>query len=302
MKAVRDWLRFWVLATFCILALTGARGCDPEPVTPPVGTGGYGDTPAVGGSGGWEDPFTGGTAGTGGMVCDAVERSGQPRSLKPRVVGGDDAPLGAFPWMCSIQASGWHYCGGNLIATNQVLTAAHCSVDVRDVVVCGRTVLSQSGGETRAVKAVRAHPGWYSTTSGNDIAILLLDAHITTISPIMLGSATADDQMLVLGWGRTSTGGPPSDHMQIAAVSMKSCAPYGSSIDSTMFCASGTNELGRPTDSCQGDSGSGLFQNGRVVGITSWGRSCALSGYPGVYTNVAVMLPWVQACLWSQAP
>ena len=288
-----SWLRFWVLTSCCLLVLMGARGCDPEPVTPSEGTGGYGDTPAVGGSGGWENPFTGGTAGTGGMVCDAIERSGQPRALKPRVVGGDDAQLGAFPWVCSIQtASGWHYCGGSLIEVDQVLTAAHCSVDAGDYVLCGRTVLSGSGGELRAVAAVRSNAGWYATTSGNDVALLRLDVPITTIQPVLMG-IVGDGPIYVLGWGRTTEGGPAADHLQIAEVDRQSCAPYGDAIDDTMLCASAPGR-----DGCSGDSGGPLLQSGKVIGITSWGNGCARPGYPGVYTDVGAMLPWLETCRW----
>lgn len=48
----------------------------------------------------------------------------------------------------------------------------------------------------------------------------------------------------------------------------------------------------------QGDGGSGLVcqVNGQwtVVGIVSWGLGCAMANVPGVYINVASLLPWIQ--------
>ncbi|WGD37022.1 serine protease [Lysinibacter sp. HNR] len=46
------------------------------------------------------------------------------------IVGGQDAPLGKYPFMVSVGAKyKSHFCGGTLISKNAVLTAAHCLVD-----------------------------------------------------------------------------------------------------------------------------------------------------------------------------
>jgi secreted trypsin-like serine protease len=53
--------------------------------------------------------------------CDE-ERSGKSN----RIVGGQPAKPGQFPYMVSLQLGGWHFCGGSILNEWVILTAAHC--------------------------------------------------------------------------------------------------------------------------------------------------------------------------------
>jgi secreted trypsin-like serine protease len=50
-------------------------------------------------------------------------------------------------------------------------------------------------------------------------------------------------------------------------------------------------------DSCQGDSGGSLMvlrnHKYEIVGVTSWGKGCGRSGYPGVYTRITKYVTWI---------
>lgn len=47
----------------------------------------------------------------------------QPRS---KIVGGSPAPLGSWPWLVNLQLDGGLMCGGVLVDSSWVVTAAHC--------------------------------------------------------------------------------------------------------------------------------------------------------------------------------
>ena len=43
-----------------------------------------------------------------------------------RVVNGQDASPHSWPWQISLRKRGGHICGGSLIRSNWIVTAAHC--------------------------------------------------------------------------------------------------------------------------------------------------------------------------------
>jgi len=61
-------------------------------------------------------------------LCDGGGGSGQcGYKPKARIVGGTEAPKGAWPWQAQIRTnSGFPFCGGTLVHPQWVVTAAHC--------------------------------------------------------------------------------------------------------------------------------------------------------------------------------
>src|SRR5688572_22648523 len=117
----------------------------------------------------------GSTASPGPAAADG------PRA-KASVVGGQNAPAGAYPWMVALSRG----CGGTLIAPDRVLTAGHCveALRVADAHLYVSAYTRKRGGYTydgRSVKAVdvATHPDYKTLDDGgpaNDAAVIKLSA------------------------------------------------------------------------------------------------------------------------------
>ncbi|XP_035730813.1 proclotting enzyme-like [Vespa mandarinia] len=231
-----------------------------------------------------------------------------------RIVGGQNADPGEWPWISALFNAGRQFCGGSLIDDKHVLTAAHCVVNMNSWDVARLTVRlgdyniktnSEIRHVERRVKRVVRHRGFNSRTLYNDVAILTLSEPVEfteQIRPICLPSGSklyVGMTATVIGWGSLRESGPQPAILQEVSIPVWSNSEckfkYGSAapggIVDSFLCA------GRAAmDSCSGDSGGPLMVNdGRwtQVGIVSWGIGCGKGQYPGVYTRVTHFLPWI---------
>jgi len=232
-----------------------------------------------------------------------------------RIVNGVEAIAHEFPFMAALLNRNRQFCGGSLIDSKHILTAAHCvahmsKYDVQNLRVRlgDHNIHQNSDNVEKRVKRVIRHKGFSSSTLWNDVAVLTLEDDVSftdNIQPICLpkgSSSYLDNIVTVAGWGTLKEGGKQPSTLRKVDVKVWSnerCkTSYGSNapggITSHMMCASDTNR-----DSCSGDSGGPLFDcpwGGRCtqIGIVSWGIGCAKPQYPGVYTRVTEMHDWIQ--------
>lgn len=67
----------------------------------------------------------------------------RPSSLASLIVGGKPVnPPFKYPWLVTLQEKNIHFCGGSLLDSSTVLTAAHCSTGITDEIMLNLTVLA----------------------------------------------------------------------------------------------------------------------------------------------------------------
>jgi len=228
-----------------------------------------------------------------------------------RIVGGQPATEGQLPYQVSVQTiSGSHFCGGSIISSHVVVTAAHCVLgdSPRDIrIVAGELDRSSASGHEQTVNVIRiaVHEKYNSPSRFfNDIALLFLSNTNPLIFndyvkpvPLPTQEQQTNGSIIVSGWGATQQGGGLPNVLQwveLPTVDDAKCAQQYSdeTLDAHMLCA-GFDQGGK--DSCQGDSGGPLVSTdgGYLAGIVSWGYGCAQAGYPGVNTEVSYFIDWI---------
>ena len=193
-------------------------------------------------------------------------------------------------------------CGGTLVWADIVLTAAHCNGRFSDqVLVSAEYKNLPAGGAVykKTLSSMMLHPNNQVGTYIYDFMMFRIEAVEGFEGKIMQTNSNraspAEGEMLrVIGMGYTQEGGPTSEvlnYVDVLAYSDSDCvASYGSTIlPEAMLCA-GWPQGGK--DSCNGDSGSPLFNSaGQQVGLTSFGSGCARAGKPGKL-NLTRSLPF----------
>ncbi|KAI2579714.1 chymotrypsinogen B1, partial [Homo sapiens] len=115
-----------------------------------------------------------------------------------RIVNGEDAVPGSWPWQVSLQdKTGFHFCGGSLISEDWVVTAAHCGVRTSDVVVAGEFDQGSDEENIQVLKIAKVfkNPKFSILTVNNDITLLKLATPARfsqTVSAVCLPSADDD--------------------------------------------------------------------------------------------------------------
>ncbi|ADV67899.1 secreted peptidase [Deinococcus maricopensis DSM 21211] len=239
---------------------------------------------------------------------DAPVAATPAKGVDQQIVYGTVSAYGSRPYQVAVLPStrpNSAYCGGTLIGSNWVMTAAHCvygaSASSRIVRAGVYTLSNSTEGQKLNVAQIYVHPNYRSSADSYDIALLRLSSAVTTSAakPAALPSNSVESVLdvdgkyaVVSGWGITESGSA-SDKLREVSIPISPTSGDCGSRPGNTIC--GKYASGK--DSCNGDSGGPLAQtyNSKfyVLGIVSYGPT-ECRGY-GVYTRVNGYLSWIQS-------
>ncbi|XP_075232444.1 chymotrypsin-2-like [Lycorma delicatula] len=233
-------------------------------------------------------------------------------SKKPKIVGGEIAKQGEFPYFVSVQRIMkpdyfLHFCGGGILSKDVILTAGHCCFkrdfsNRRYFIAAGITDLNDKNSGMLLVEKCIIHPDYNDKINDNDIAVLLLERSINftsrpNIRPISYSSKPIenDQNCSVMGFGATGASGKVfSTNLKTLMQRVQNndlCQQFFNYFNpNSMFCAGAV----AGEDTCIGDSGSPFVCSGVIYGVVSYGvENCGL-GVPTIYTNVPSYGDWIK--------
>ncbi|KAJ2954853.1 hypothetical protein O0L34_g3170 [Tuta absoluta] len=235
-----------------------------------------------------------------------------------RIAGGNPVTLEAYPFATALltnKGEGLQFtqtCGGAILTNNAILSAASCfyTNGTADEVSWWRarvgSVYSTRGGMTHLVRRITAHPLFSPATRSTDLAVLRTTVDINMPlnnlqSATLAGAAVPINTfqpIWAIGWGLTAGDSEPSEHLravELFVVERQVCvnryAPLNLTVNDDSFCT-GWLDVG-VTGQCEGDGGSPVLLDGKVVGVHSWVEGCADGLYPGVNTRVGPYTSWI---------
>ncbi|XP_017156126.1 serine protease persephone-like isoform X1 [Drosophila miranda] len=270
------------------------------------------------------------------VACRRIQSRYGENRLTVHILEGIPVNPGVYPHMVAIAYSTFggspeYRCGGSLISSRFVLTAAHCvnSMENTPIFVRLGTVNIESPPpqyKDIGLRNIIIHPNYVSSSKYNDIALMELAEEVnfannSNIYPACLHTDPKDpplsSKLFVAGWGTMNLTNRSRSKVLLRApldlVPLDKCNQLFSEQPSTiralkqgvidsMMCAADLKEL--KADACAGDSGGPLIldinvEDGlySIVGIISAGFGCATKT-PGLYTRVASYLDFIEGIVW----
>ncbi|XP_044736175.1 trypsin-1-like [Chrysoperla carnea] len=236
------------------------------------------------------------------IACISLIVSGSTGS--PVVIGGKDIDIQNYPYQLALLVNNKYTCGATIIGREYALTAAQCVKGVSESKITLRAGSNKadSGGYVHKVSKVAVHEKYDQAKNLNDISLLKVSTPFDLTKPgvkavglpLVNEAIPTEKEAYLTGYGKTSATGIATNILHgttFPTISDNVCKKSVPSLTGTMCCA-GYTSGGR--DACEGDQGSPLVFNNKLIGITSWNFSCGLKPSPIVFTKVSNYRDWIK--------
>ncbi|XP_030034521.2 collagenase-like [Manduca sexta] len=251
-------------------------------------------------------------------VPEAARIRDEESRVMGRVAGGLGSYLGEHKFFAGLVISLTNgqtsVCGGSLISSNRVLTAATCWFDGQYQASAMLAVLGSvrlfSGGTRVSAASIAVHPRFNYYFFENNLAVLNIPYVSSTsyIRPIVMANTNlsyASYTAEIIGFGKTSPGSAITESQTLRDVFVQVLTNdvcriyYGNLVEPEHMCTSGVGARG----ACGGDAGGPLILyssagNDVLIGVVNfWSSNGCASGYPSGHTRVAHHYNWIRAQL-----
>uniref|UniRef100_A0A8C2TJH9 Granzyme M n=1 Tax=Coturnix japonica TaxID=93934 RepID=A0A8C2TJH9_COTJA len=214
------------------------------------------------------------------LLSLAVGWAPPPLAARSRlyIIGGHEAKPHSRPYMVSVQSKGVHVCGGALLNSRWVLTAAHCIPQGMTVVVGLHRLREHRGTQSFSIRNACPHPDYNEDTLENDLLLLQLEGKVKSNKKhrpiaLMRREPALGTACSLAGWGgRWGRLVDALQELEVTVLDARMCNNsrfWDGGLAPTMICFQGRGRGEAPT---KGDSGGPLVcgRPPRVAGVMSF--------------------------------
>ncbi|XP_058823224.1 trypsin-like [Topomyia yanbarensis] len=241
------------------------------------------------------------------------------RDPEPFLLGGAVTQFGEYPAVAHIVTPDHVICGAAVVDDRHVVTLAQCVLNGTHHSFNPRLIRINTGDirlmpvsstrQTSLGAVIYVHPNYKAHTLENDIAVIRVQVPFrlpsNEVEPAIRRTRIVANGVTcqMPGWGVTAAAGNVINAEQrYIAIPINdrdvcnSVRPF-SRVFESMICAGNMVAAQNGPAPCPQSIGSGLYCNGELTGLLSFGLNCGAANNPPTFTQVRFFNPWINQTL-----